>query len=443
MKSCFVLTLALQLASIGCDGQLTGQHPVSGTDTRIAVGSAPNSVEIADFNGDRIADLAIANSHGNNLSILLGDGKGSFLEAKGSPFPAGNAPNDVCVGDYDGDGKFDMAIANHDAKYLTVLLGDGRGGFSPAPGSPVTVLSRPHTHGVAAGDFDQDGKLDLVTESWGENKVTVVFGNGRGGFAGPGVQFNVGKRPYQRLRVADLNLDGNPDVVTTNLEGDNVTVLLGDGKGSFHDSSGSPFPCGKTPFALAIGDLNGDGKPDLAIGNWAGQPDRRNGEGVTAMLGDGKGRFVVMPGSPFPTGDGPGRLAIGDVDGDNLPDIVVANYLSRSVSVLRRHDETFLPSATSLVGNHPQGVALGDLNGDGKADIVVANSDDNTISILLSKYRPAPDDPQNRQPRRERLSPNHPEELARVGCGLYQPERIGQPGFSVALRPTSRLTACP
>ena len=144
-------------------------------------------MEIADFNRDRNPDLAIANSRSNNVTILLGDGKGGFVEAKGSPFPAGHSPNDICIGDFDGDGKLDLAIANHEVKYLTVLLGDGQGGFSPAPGSPVTVLSRPHTHGVAAGDFNQDGKLDLVTESWAENKVTVVFGNGRGGFAGPGV----------------------------------------------------------------------------------------------------------------------------------------------------------------------------------------------------------------------------------------------------------------
>jgi hypothetical protein len=307
------------------------------------------------------------------------------VEAKGSPFPAGHSPNDICIGDVNSDGKLDLAFANHEVKYLTVLLGDGHGGFSPAPSSPITVLSHPHTHGVSAGDFNKDGKLDLVTESWGENKVTVVFGDGRGGFASPGVQFGVGKMPYQRLRVADVNLDGNADIITTNLEGDNVTVRLGDGKGNFHQPAGSPFPCGKTPFALAIGDLNGDGKPDLAIGNWAGQPEKGPGEGATVMLGDGKGGFKVLAGSPFPTDDGPSRIAIGDVDGDGVPDVVVANSRSHSVTVLRGHKGTFLRIATIPVGNHPGGVALGDLNGDGKADIVVTNSDDNTISILFGR----------------------------------------------------------
>ena len=83
----------------------------------------------------------------------------------------------------------------------------------------MTVLSNPHTHGVAAGDFNGDGKLDLVTDSWAENKVTVIFGDGRGNFSSPGAQFAVGKRPYERVRVADVNGDGHPDVITTNLDG--------------------------------------------------------------------------------------------------------------------------------------------------------------------------------------------------------------------------------
>jgi hypothetical protein len=157
------------------------------------------------------------------------------------------------------------------------------------------------------------------------------------------------------------------------MEGDNVTVLLGDGKGSFNQAPGSPFPCGKTPFALAIGDLNGDGKPDLAIANWAGQPEKTKGEGLTIMLGDGKGAFKAMAGSPFPTGDGPTRIAIGDVNGDGVPDVVVANYTSNNVTILNGRRGTFMRTA------------LGDLNGDGKADIVVTNTDDNSISILFGR----------------------------------------------------------
>jgi hypothetical protein len=191
--------------------------------------------------------------------------------------------------------------------------------------------------------------------------------------------------PYQRVRASDVNLDGIADIVTTNLEGDNVTVLLGDGKGSFNQAVGSPFPCGKTPFAVAIGDLNGDGKPDLAIANWAGQPEKGKGEGVTVMFGDGKGAFKSIAGSPFPTGDGPNRLAIGDIDGDRIPDIAVSNSGSGNVTVLRGTKGTFTREATISIGKHPQGSALGDLNGDGKADIVVANSEDNRISILFSK----------------------------------------------------------
>lgn len=385
MKKCFVVTMIIQFATLSCQAQIRQPDHATDSETRIAVGTEPNSVEIADLNGDGRLDLIVANRGNNNVTVLLGDGKGKFAQAKGAPFPAGNSPNDICIGDFNGDGKLDLALANHEAKYLTILLGDGQGGFKPAPGSPVTVLSRPHTHGVAAGDFNKDGNLDLVTDSWGENKVTVVFGDRRGSFSSPGSQFAVGKRPYQRVRVADINADGNADIITTNLEGDDATVLLGDGRGSFNQAAGSPFPCGKTPFSHAIGDLNGDGKPDLAIANWAGQPDKGKGEGATIMLGDGRGAFKATAGSPFPTGDGPSRIAIGDVDGDGIPDVVVSNYTSNNVTVLYGSKGTFTRTATIPVGKHPEGIALGDLNGDGKADIVVTNTDDNSISILFGK----------------------------------------------------------
>ena len=385
MKKFSLAALILQLLTTGCYGESLRAGYAIASNTRIAVGAAPNSVEVADFNMDGKPDFVVANAGSNNVTILLGDGKGKFVQAKGSPFPAGNSPNDICIADFNGDGKLDLAIANHEAKYLTVLLGDGLGGFKSAQGSPVAVLSRPHTHGVACGDFNNDGKLDLVTDSWGENRVTVVLGNGSGGFSSPGSQFAVGKRPYQRVRVADVNADGNADIITTNLEGDNVTVLLGDGRGGFNEAAGSPFPGGKTPFFVAIGDLNRDKKPDLAIANWTGQGDQLENDGVTILLGDGSGGFKLMQGSPLRAGSAPSRLAIGDVNGDGVLDVVTTNYVSNDITVFLGGKGTLSRTATIAVGGEPDGIAISDLNGDGKADIVVANTRDNNISVLLSK----------------------------------------------------------
>lgn len=132
--------------------------------TRSNVGQAPGSLVLADLNRDGHLDIIVANERSNSLTVLLGDGIGRFTEAPGSPVPAGQMPNDITVTDFDGTGRPDLAIANHETDYLTVLLGDGRGGFRPAPGSPVRVRVRPHPHGVAAADVNGDGHPDIVTD---------------------------------------------------------------------------------------------------------------------------------------------------------------------------------------------------------------------------------------------------------------------------------------
>src|SRR6266496_287252 len=202
----------------------------------------------------------------------------------------GKAPGCVDIGDFNDDSNPDLAFANHERKYLTVLLGNGQGDFTAAPKSPFPVEVIPHTHGIATGDFNNDGRLDLVTDSWGNNQIEVLFGDSIKGFKIPGTFFKVGKDPYQRIRVADINNDGNTDIITTNLEGNNVTILLGNGKGNFNEATGSPFPCGDAPFGVAIGEVNADGKPDLAIINSpASTTDRTGKNGLTVLLGDGKG----------------------------------------------------------------------------------------------------------------------------------------------------------
>ena len=356
-------------------------------DRRFSVGTSPGSVAIADFNGDGKLDIVTANEQSGDASVLLGDGKGGFSPAFGSPFPAGHDPNDVTVGDFNRDGCLDLAFANHETQQLTVLLGDCRGRFAPAPHSPFSVAVRPHPHGIATGDFNGDGNLDLVTDSWAEDRLELLFGDGRGGFTTPGTYVAVGKHPYQRVRAADLNGDGKTDIVSTNLEGNNVTILLSDGKGGFRQPPGSPFPCGDSPFNIAIGDVNGDGIPDLAIVNSPSSTSDRSGQdGLTILLGDGSGGFRTMTGSPLVTPKRPNMVAIGDIHGDGIADVVVSNPDSDTITIFTMSRKGSVAARSTLsVPGHPKGLAIRDLNGDGKADIVVTNSATNTVTVILGK----------------------------------------------------------
>jgi DNA-binding beta-propeller fold protein YncE len=249
------------------------------------------------------------------------------------------------------------------------------------------VKGIPHTHGVAAGDFNRDGLVDLVTDSWGNDQVEVLFGDSLDLFKTQGIFFKVGKRPYQRLRVADINADGADDIVTTNAEGNNVTVLLSDGKDGFNESPGSPFACGDAPFGIAISDVNADGKADLAVINSpASMAEGKGKNGLTVLLGDGKGKFTIMAGSPFEAGKIPNRIAAGDVNGDGVNDIIVSDNDSNKIYLFLMNKDGRISSQSSItVGNHPKGIAIADLNADGKGDIVVCNQLDNNISIIISR----------------------------------------------------------
>ncbi|MGH2648220.1 MAG: FG-GAP repeat domain-containing protein [Ginsengibacter sp.] len=351
----------------------------------LKTGKGPGSVEIADFNKDGFPDLVVANSSDSSLSIFLNDGKANFTEAMGSPFFANRYPNDIAITDFNNDGNMDLCVANTEAKFLSVFSGNGKGQFLQVKNSPFSVHTRPHTHGIAVADFNGDGYIDLATDDWGENKILIIFGDGKGNF-GKETFFNVGNRPYQRLRSADVNKDGKPDIVTTNLEGKNATVLLGNGDGSFTEAKGSPFPCGAAPFGVAISDVNGDTNPDLAIVNSPTITAESKGlDGLWILTGDGQGNFSALNGSPFKTGKSPSRLAICDLDNDGINDIAVTNYNDKGITIFYMSKSGVHKSQTIQTGNRPDGIAAQDLNADGKKDIVVGNFDDNTITILLSK----------------------------------------------------------
>ena len=331
-----------------------------------AAGSYPNSVSVADVNGDGNADVVTANWGSNNVSLLLGDGKGSF--APQTTFAVGSTPYFVSVADVNGDGKLDLVTANSSGNNVSVLLGDGKGSF--APQTTFAVGSSPIS--VSVADMNGDGKMDLVTANSGSVSVSVLLGDGKGGFA-PQTTFAVGSSPNS-VSVADVNGDGKLDLVTANYGYyGNVSVLLGDGKGSFAPQT--TFAAGTSPTSLNVADVNVDGKLDLVTANY--------GSNVSVLLGDGKGSFA--PQTTFAVGSTPYFVSVADVNGDGKLDLVTANSDSGNVSVLLGDGKGgFAPPTTFAAGSNPGSVSVADVNGDGKMDLVTSNSQSNDVSVLLN-----------------------------------------------------------
>ena len=356
---------------------------VSLQQTVLPAGAHAAIVAAADLNRDSRPDLVVANLEAGEVTILLNEGGGRFSSAPGSPFKCGSQPNDFAIADFDHDGNPDIAIVNTQTPFISVFLGDGRGGFHPAAGSPIRTDSYPHPHGLAAGDFTGDGAIDLVTDSWGHNQIEMLIGNGRGGFA-LGPLFAVGKRPYQRLRSADFNGDGKPDIVTTNLDGDSVTVLLGDGHGSFREAPGSPFKTAPAPWEVSIADVNRDGKLDLIIVPYDRDAKTRGGEAnVTVLLGDGTGRFTQLAGSPFSLRGcaQPTEVAAVDLTGGRLLDIAVTCVNSAKLALLTPNGAGYKLNMHAMPGK-PYGIAAADFFGTGRISLVVSNSADGTVTVL-------------------------------------------------------------
>ncbi|RLS25448.1 MAG: hypothetical protein DWH70_05185 [Planctomycetota bacterium] len=338
------------------------------TQSTFDTGANPRAVTLGDVNGDGLLDIITANQGSNNASVLLGNGDGAFKAQ--TTFATGTQPRSVALGDVNGDGTLDIITANQGANNASVLLGTGNGSF--ARQATFATASLPYS--VALGDVNGDGKLDIVAANRSGSFGSLLLGNGDGTFKASEA-FNAGGSQVY-VALGDLNGDGKLDIVTPK-PGNDVVVLIGNGNGTFKDPL--IFSPGVNPRSVTLGDVNGDGILDIMTAN-----EGSNNTGVA--LGNGNGTFKNAV--TFATGTNSRSATLGDVNGDGRLDIIAANYNSDNASVLlgtggSAITATFSPQQTFAAGFGAQSVALGDVNGDGKLDMVTANGGNSTASVLL------------------------------------------------------------
>lgn len=338
--------------------------------------SAPQSVALVDLDGNGSLDAVTANALSDDVTILLNDGAGALtvfgtLSALGA--------NGVAAADFDEDGNADLAVAqiNSDAPESTVGIyaGNGDGTFA----SPLQVAVGLFPEEIVIADFDADGHMDFATQNLFDDSLTVRLGNGDGTFASART-IDLGGGPSG---IAVGNFDGGPVDLAVTLEEPfpgEVVILLGDGSGGF-DIQSPNLQVGDTPLSVATGDLDGDGVEDLAVPNWAEDT-------VSVLFGNGDGSFE--PGPVLDSGLFPEDVTIADLDGDLAADIVTLDSFGSDTAdgLLVVHpgngDGTFADIELYEVGSSPSVVEVADLNGDGALDVLTAHFDSDDLGVLLN-----------------------------------------------------------
>jgi len=350
-----------------------------------ATGNGPSAVIADDFNGDGNLDLAVANFNDNTVSILLGLGNGKFSAR--TDYATGAGPVSLVAGDFNGDGKLDLAALDQGDNSLSVLLGNGDGTFKPA----VKFATGAIPEQVVAGDFNLDGKLDLAVTNGADNTVSILLGNGDGTFQ-PHVDYATGPIPLG-IVTGDFNGDGKLDLAVADYGTPSlpttvpglVSILLGNGDGTFRPYTDVPLAAGAIPEYLAQGDFNGDGKADLAVMVGIDDPDGL--AGLTMLLGNGDGTFQVSQGFPGLPARLPRAIVASDFNADGKLDVAFSNYGNSLVNIFDGlGDGTFRSQGVygTVTGAYAQGVAVGDFNGDGYPDMAVVYAGSNTLSVYLS-----------------------------------------------------------
>lgn len=356
-----------QSQSDGGDGGGTGMYA---RRIDLVVGSLPQSMAVADVDGDKRPDVLVARATGNGALVLISPNSAGMLTASLINGAIGDTPYGLAVGDFDADGAQDAAVANFLGGNVTALFGSSfvaKVGFGDGA----------HPIALAVGDVNSDGRLDVLTANQVNNSVGVNLNLGNRMF-GARTDYAAGAAPGSLLVGAtDGARPSRLDVVVVLPSLNKVRILPGQGGGTYLDTQFTDLAVGQAPAGMAMADINADGSPDLVVAN------RTDGT-ISVLLGQAGGTFAKAV--PYTVGTQPQQVALDDVDGDGQMDAVVTNSGSATVSILRgQGGGTLRLTDTVPVGMGPQPVVITDIDRDGQKDILVGNTGAGTVTVLFGK----------------------------------------------------------
>ena len=376
------------LSGQGISGTGTGSS-TSNPIVNYPAGNDPSFVATTSLRDNDVNDLLVANSADNTVSVLLGNGDGTF--ATQVTYPTGADPVSIATGQFNNntmatnnDDFPDMAVADKAANTVSILLASptGDGTFQPkvdlpTGNAPVSVVSANFhdLNGVS-------GAVDLAVANQGDNTISIFQGNGNGTFKPPTlILLPAGYAPTS-LAAADLNGDGHIDLVVADQGNNTFSVLLGNGDGTFQPRK--DYPTGTAPVYVALGDFNEDGALDIAVANNGANTVSVYYNQITSQ-DTPAGTFVAGATRDFPAGNGPTSIAVADYNLDGLADLVVSDETDNAISViLNLGSQQFAANVELPVGTAPVSVATADFNGDSRPDAAVANSGSANVTVILN-----------------------------------------------------------
>ena len=370
--------------------------------TTVPTGTLPYYFAFGDLDGDGKSDMVVLNANANTLSVFRNTYALNVPFGSRVDFATGDSPLSVAIGDIDGDGKPDLVVVNERAASVSVYRNTSTPGSLTASSfaSPVSFATGEHPYSVALGDLDGDGRTDITVANFQSNTVSVLRNTATAGAVDASsfavrVDLAAGQNP-RFVTVGDLDGDNKPEIVVANQQSATVSVLRNTATAGTLSTSSfatrTDFGTGSNPVGVVLGDLDGDGKTDLAVAN--------NGSNSVSVFRNTSAVGVIdmssfTPKVDFPTTRQPFALALGDLDGDGKPDIAVANAISNNISVLRNvatpgslQLTTFDPPGQSSfngyvtfpAGSYPLSVAIADLDGDSAPELVSSNGE-NTVYV--------------------------------------------------------------